>query len=212
MTVSDNDANWKFTEDLVTESDAIAEARAFSLELGIDTISPATGAQCSVIAASSGAKQIIEVGTGVGVSGLCLLAGAPAAHLTSIDTEVDHQQHARTFFNQAQISANRVRLITGDAGDVLPRMNENTYDVVFVDADPLSVIEYVEHGLRLARPRGIVLVPHVLWRGRVANPAQRDETATGFRTLLREISASSAVLSAVSPVGDGLLQIIKLSD
>ncbi|WP_111719385.1 O-methyltransferase [Homoserinimonas sp. OAct 916] len=210
--MSDNDANWKFTEDLVIESEILAEARALSRELGIDTISPATGAQCAVVAAVSGARQIIEVGTGVGVSGLCLLAGAPGAHLTSIDTEVDHQQHARTHFTQAQVSANRVRLITGDAGDVLPRMNENSYDVVFVDADPLSVIEYVEHGLRLARPRGIVLVPHVLWRGRVANPAQRDEIATGFRTLLREISTSSAVVSAVSPVGDGLLQIIKLGD
>lgn len=210
--MSDNDANWKFTEDLVIESDTVAEARASSIELGVEPISPATGAQCSVIAAVSGARQIIEVGTGVGLSGLCLVAGAPTAHLTSIDTEVDHQHHARTFFNQAQVSANRVRLITGDAGDVLPRMNENSYDVVLIDADPLSVIEYVEHGLRLARPRGIVLVPHVLWRGRVADPARRDEVATGFRTLLREISSSTAVVSAVSPVGDGLLQIIKLGD
>jgi hypothetical protein len=44
----------------------------------------------------------------------------------------------------------------------------------------------------------------------VADPAQRDDVATGFRSLLTEIASSSAVVSALSPVGDGLLQITKL--
>lgn len=208
--MSDKDANWKFSEELVVESDVIAQARLQSLELGVEAVSPGVGAQCAVIAAATGAASIVEIGTGVGVSGLWLLTGSQHATLTSIDTEIDHQQHARTFFNEAQIAPNRVRLIAGKARDVLPRMNENSYDVVMIDADPQSVIEYVEHGLRLARPGGTVLVPHVLWRGRVADPARRDDTATGFRTLLREISSSGAVVSAVSPVGDGLLQITKL--
>jgi predicted O-methyltransferase YrrM len=202
--------NWKFSDDSVVESEAVVRARQQSLELGIDAISPAVGAQSAVIAAATGARSILEVGTGAGVSGIWLLSGAPGATLTSIDTEVDHQQHARALFTEAKIPANRVRLITGKAADVLPRMNENSYDIVFIDADPQSVIEYVEHGLRLARPGGTVLVAHALWRGRVANPAQRDEVATGFRTLLSEISGSNAVISALSPVGDGLLQITKL--
>ena len=208
--MSDKDLNWKFSDDSVVESEAVIRARQQSLELGIDAISPAVGAQSAVIAAATGARSILEVGTGAGVSGIWLLSGAPGATLTSIDTEVDHQQHARALFTEAKIPANRVRLITGKAADVLPRMNENSYDIVFIDADPQSVIEYVEHGLRLARPGGTVLVAHALWRGRVANPAQRDEVATGFRTLLSEISGSSAVISALSPVGDGLLQITKL--
>ena len=208
--MSDKDLNWKFSDDSVVESEAVVRARQQSLELGIDAISPAVGAQSAVIAAATGARSILEVGTGAGVSGIWLLTGAPGATLTSIDTEVDHQQHARALFTEAKIPANRVRLITGKAADVLPRMNENSYDIVFIDADPQAVIEYVEHGLRLARPGGTVLVAHALWRGRVANPAQRDEVATGFRTLLSEISGSTAVISALSPVGDGLLQITKL--
>ena len=208
--MSDKDLNWKFSDDSVVESDAVARARQQSLELGIDAIAPAVGAQSAVIAAATGARSILEVGTGAGVSGLWLLTGAPGAPLTSIDTEVDHQQHARASFAEAGIRSNRVPLITGKAADVLPRMNENSYDIVFVDADPQSVIEYVEHGLRLARPGGPVLVAHALWRGRVANPAQRDEVATGFRTLLAEIAGSTAVISALSPVGDGLLQITKI--
>jgi predicted O-methyltransferase YrrM len=208
--VSDKDLNWKFSDDFVVETEAISRARQQSLELGIDAVTPAVGAQAAVIAAATGAKNILEVGTGAGVSGMWLLTGAPEATLTSIDSEIDHQQHARANFLEAGIRGNRARLITGKAAEVLPRMNENSYDIVFIDADPQSVIEYVEHGLRLARPGGTVLVAHALWRGRVADPAQRGDVVTGFRTLLSEIAGSSAVVSALSPVGDGLLQMTRL--
>lgn len=208
--MSDKDLNWKFSDDFVVETDALARARQQSLELGIDAIAPSVGAQSAVIAAATGAQNILEVGTGAGVSGMWLLTGAPTATLTSIDSEIDHQQHARANFLEAGIRGNRARLITGKAAEVLPRMNENSYDIVFIDADPQNVIEYVEHGLRLARPGGTVLVAHALWRGRVADPAQRGDVVTGFRTLLSEIAASSAVVSALSPVGDGLLQITRL--
>ncbi len=205
--MSEKELNWKYVEDLVIESPEIAQARQNSLEQGVEAVSPATGAQLALIAAASGAGSIIEIGTGLGVSGLWLLHGAPEATLTSIDSELDYQQSARRSFADAGVPASRVRLITGRARDVLPRMNEGSYDLVVVDADPQSVIEYVEHGLRLARVGGTVLVPHALWRDRVADPARRDETVGDFRTLLREIAASPAVVSALSPVGDGLLQL-----
>lgn len=208
--MSDNDINWKFANDVVVESEVISRARQHSLELGVTPIAPAIGAQASVVVAATGANKIIEIGTGVGVSGLWLLRGAADAELTSIDSEVDHQQHARQFFLEAGCLPAKLRLIAGRALDVLPRMNENAYDVVLIDADTAKVIEYVEHGLRLARPGGTVLVPHALWQGKVGNPANRDDTAIAFRTLIGEISQSSAVVSALSVVGDGLLQITKL--
>ncbi|MEA9986055.1 MULTISPECIES: O-methyltransferase [Subtercola] len=204
------ETNWKYAEDIVAEPAVIALARAHSIELGVEAVSPGIGAQLAVIAAATAAKSIIEVGTGVGVSGLWLLAGAPLATFTSIDTEVDRQQSARAAFISQGAAANRVRLITGRANDVLPRMNEGSYDLVLIDADPESVIEYVEHGLRLARVGGTVLVPHALWRDRVADPVQRDDTVADFRSLISEITQSSAVITALSPIGDGLLQITKL--
>ncbi|HWD63227.1 MAG TPA: class I SAM-dependent methyltransferase [Humibacter sp.] len=210
--MSHHDQSWRFATDIVSEPEVIQAARAQSLELGIDAISPAIGAQSAVVTAATAARSVLEVGTGAGVSGLWLLRGATAATLTSIDVEADHQQGARSNFTDAGIQPSRVRLITGRARDVLPRMNENAYDVVLVDADPAGVIEYVEHALRLARPGGTVLVPHALWKGRVADPAQRDEITTGFRTLVTEIAASPAVVSALSTVGDGLLQITKLGE
>ena len=208
--VSERDLNWKYVDESVVETDAVARARQQSLELGIEPVSPAVGAQIALIAAAAGAESIIEVGTGVGVSGLWMLQTVRTAMLTSIDSENEYQQHAREHFAEAGIAPARVRLIAGRASEVLPRMNENSYDVVVIDADGPSVIEYVEHGLRLAKPGGCVLVARALWKGRVADPARRDDTATAFRELISELAGATAVATAVSPAGDGLLQIVKL--
>ena len=119
--------------------------------------------------------------------------------LTSIDTENEYQQHAREHFADAGIAPARVRLITGRASEVLPRMNESSYDVVFIDADAPSVIEYVEHGLRLAKPGGTVLVARALWKGRVADPARRDA-----RRHRRDPERAPGVTGALAIVGEGL--------
>ena len=201
--------DWKYTEGFITERPDIAVLRENSIELGIDPISAAAGAQLAFIAATAAPASIVEIGTGIGVSGLWLLSGAPEASFTSIDSEADYQQVAKAAFIEAGIAANRVRLITGAASQVLPRMNDGSYDLVFIDGDPESVIEYVEHGIRLARSGGVIIVAHALWRGKVADPAQRDEPVATFRALLTMTGESSAVTAALSPVGDGLLQLVK---
>ena len=204
------EASWKFADDIVVETTQIVAARTHAAEVGVESVSPAIGSQLAVIAAAARAKSIVEIGTGLGVSALWMLRGAPDATITSIDTELEHQQVARAALLDAKVPANRIRLITGTAGDVLPRLNESSYDLVLVDADAGSVIEYVEHGLRLVRQGGTVLVPHALWKDKVADPAQRGDTVGDFRTLIAELSASEAVLVALSPAGDGLLQVTKI--
>ena len=206
--MASKDLSWTYVEQSTLEPEVIAAARAQSLELGIDPISPATGAQVGGIGAATNAASIIEVGTGIGVSGLWLLTGAPDAHLTSIDLEADHHEVARRHFTDAGHPASRVRLITGKAIDVLPRMNEGSYDVVLIDADASSLLEYVEHALRLVRPGGAVLIAHALWRDTVSDPARREATTTQLRDLIAELEASPAVHVALSPVGDGLLQLV----
>ncbi|MDO9398639.1 MAG: class I SAM-dependent methyltransferase [Herbiconiux sp.] len=210
--MSSKESSWKYADDLVVESTQIVAARAHASELGVESVSPAIGSQLAVIAAASDARSIVEIGTGLGVSALWLLKGAPEATITSIDTEVEQQQFARAALLESKVPANRIRLITGRAAEVLPRLNESSYDLVLVDADPASVIEYVEHALRLARRGGTVLVPHALWKDRVADPVQRGDTVVDFRTLATEMAASEAVLVALSPAGDGLLQVTKLLD
>ena len=202
------DLSWKYVEDQTVESDGIRAARAQSLELGIEPVSPATGAHLAVIAAALQAESVIEIGTGTGVSGLWVLQGAPDAQLTSIDLEVDHHDVARRHFTEAGYAPSRVRLITGRALEVLPRMNEASYDLVIIDADAGAIADYLEHALRLVRLGGAVLIPHALWRDTVADPAKRDGVTADLRGIIAALSESRAVHVAISPVGDGLLQLI----
>jgi len=210
--MSENDANARFIRESIVEPSPIARARAHAVELGASPISAAVGSQISVLAAATGARSIVEIGTGAGVSGLWLLRGAPQAVLTSIDNEPEHLAAARQAFADARVPATKARFITGRAADVLPRMNEASYDIVLVDADPENVIDYVEHGLRLVRTGGMVLVPRVLGGGRVADPVQRDEVTSAYRSLIQETQESSAVLATVSTSGEGLLQLISVGE
>ncbi|MDQ0647701.1 putative O-methyltransferase YrrM [Microbacterium natoriense] len=210
--MSEHDANARFIRESIVEPASIARARAHAIELGAAPVSAAVGSQIAVLAAATAARSIVEIGTGAGVSGLWLLHGAPQAVLTSIDNEPEHLAAARQAFADARIPATKARFITGRASDVLPRMNEASYDIVLIDADSENVIEYVEHGLRLARTGGMVLVPRVLAGGRVADPVQRDEVTSAYRSLIQETQESSAVLATVSTTGEGLLQLVSVDN
>ncbi|MDE0545705.1 O-methyltransferase [Microbacterium sp. C7(2022)] len=205
--MGEQSANHRFANEVTIEPDHIGRARAHALEIGAAPISAAVGAQCAVIAAASRALHIVEIGTGAGVSGLWLMRGAPKATLTTIDKEPEHLGVARQSFSEAKIAPARARFITGRASEVLPRMNEASYDIVLVDADPEGVIEYVEHGLRLVRAGGTVLIPRVLAGGNVADPVKRDDITTAYRSLIHETQSSPAVIGSLSIVGEGLLQL-----
>lgn len=205
--MTDLDAIRRYVDEATVEPETIARARAHALELGADPVSPAVGAQISVIAAATAALNIVEIGTGAGVSGLWLLRGSPRATLTTIDNEPEHLAAARAAFIEAKVPTARARFIAGRAADVLPRMNEASYDIVLVDADADGVIEYVEHGLRLVRAGGTVLIPRVLAGGAVADPVRRDAVTSAYRSLIQETQTSPAVLGALSIVGEGLLQL-----
>jgi len=202
-------AAWKYAEDLIEETPELEHARRASLEMGIEPISPGTGAALAQLAAAARARTIIEIGTGLGVSALWLLRGAPEAQLTSIDAEPEHQATARELILRAGASATRIRLIAGRAAEVLPRINDASYDLVLVDADLPSVTSYLEEALRIARDGATVAIPRVLREGRVADPMARDATTQDLRDLLRSAVASHDVVSAVLPVGDGLLLLTK---
>jgi predicted O-methyltransferase YrrM len=201
-------AGWAFADAFVPEDEPIESARDAAHQFGIEPVSPAMGAALALAAAAKPAGAIIEVGTGTGVSGLWLLKGAPDAQLTTIDIDLDHHQVARPLFQAAGHLPRSTRLITGNAAEVLPRMNEQAYDLVFIDADWQHVHEYLESALRLVRPGGSVLVAHVLQRGRVASPAKRDAATVAYRTLLRSVQDRPELLSGLSIVGDGLLHVV----
>lgn len=209
--MSAHDLNWVYAEEFAVETSVIARARELSLEYGVEPISAAVGAQIAVLAATIKAENIIEIGTGLGVSGLWLLRGAPTANITSIDHEFEYHDQVKVIFAESGLPHTQLRLITGSSSEVLPRMNEGSYDIVLIDSDPKHLLENVEHSLRLVRVGGLILITHALWHGEVADPVKRGDIPTAFRSVLTLVAESDAVLAALSPAGDGLLQISRVS-
>ena len=148
----------------------------------------------------------MEIGTGTGVSGLWIMRGLrPDGVLTSVDVEAEHQRLARETFNEAGIPANRARLIPGAALDVLPRLTDGHYDLVFCDGDKQEYPAYLDEALRLLRPGGVVAFDNALWHDKVADPSQRDEDTVAIRELGRTVAEHDHLVSVLLPVGDGLL-------
>ena len=201
---------WMFAEDYVPESEIVVEARTAAVELGADPVSPGTGAALRMLAAVAGARTVLEVGTGAGVSGLWLLDGMPAdGVLTSIDSEAEFHKQARRGFAAAGVLAQRTRLIAGRALDVLPRMAARGYDMMVLDADIAETPEYLDHAVRILRPGGVIAFVHALWHDQVAAPARRDGETVVCREVVRFFADSPDFIPAILPVGDGLVVAVK---
>jgi predicted O-methyltransferase YrrM len=205
-----NVASLTYAESFVSEDDIVLRARDNARELGCVPIGPGGGATLRVLAAATGARTVAEVGTGSGVSGLYLLGGmADDGVLTTIDIEGENQRAAKEAFNAAGIAPARYRLINGSAAEVLPRLRDGAYDLVFVDADKSAYAVYYEQALRLLRPGGVVAFDNALWHDRVADPAQRDTDTVVLRDLSRTVRDDDRFVSTLLPVGDGLLVAAK---
>jgi predicted O-methyltransferase YrrM len=177
---------------------------------GASPVGPGAGAALRFLAAAIGARAVVEVGTGCGTSGIWLLRGMrPEGVLTSVDVEPEHQRLARKVFTEAGFAGNRYRLISGRALDVLPRLTDGGYDMVFCDAAKLEYLDYLAEGLRLLRPGGILAFDNALWGGRVADPTQRDPDTVALRELAGQVRDDEGLLPMLLPVGDGLLTAIK---
>ena len=201
----DKISSWKFSEDFVSESESIALARGRAEELGVECITPSVGAHLALLISALGAKAIVEAGTGTGVSGLWLLSGSTNAVLATIDSEPETQEAARHAFAEAKIAANRTRIITGKANEVMSNMADAAYDLVFLDADRESLEAQLHEASRLLRPGGVVAIAHALWRDRVPDPAMRDDATAVYRDVLRFFNNNDDFVAVLSPVCDGLL-------
>ena len=205
-----NEASVSYAESFVVEDDIVLGARERARELGCVPIGAAGGAMLRVLAAATGGRSVVEIGTGAGVSGLYLLGGMAAdGVLTTIDVEGENQRAAKDAYSEAGIAAQRYRLINGTAAEVLPRLRDEAYDLVFVDADKAAYGAYYEQALRLLRRGGVVAFDNALWHDRVADPAQRDPETVVLRDLGRTVRDDDRVVSVLLAAGDGLLVAAK---
>ncbi len=186
------------------EDEPLLTARANAGELGgTQPVAPATGAALRFFATAIAARSVVEIGTGCGSSGIWLLRGMrPGGVLTSVDTEPEYHRLARKAFTQAGFATNQARLILGRALDVLPRLSDGAYDLVFCDADPASYPEYLTASLRLLRAGGIVVFNDTLPPG--PGPAE-----DGVRELAGIIRIDERLVPLLLPIAGGLLAAIK---
>jgi predicted O-methyltransferase YrrM len=190
----------------VAEDVVLKAARRRSADADIVPVSSGTGAALRFLAALTDARAVVEVGTGTGVSGLWLLRGMnPDGVLTSVDLEGEHLRQAREAFTAEGIPATRTRLITGRALDVLPRLADGAYDLMFVDGPADEMKACLEEAVRLLKPGGIVAFGGTFGRDKVADPAQRDPETIARRGLVNTVREDERLLPVFLPTGDGLL-------
>jgi predicted O-methyltransferase YrrM len=208
--VSD-DATAAYVEEFLTEDEPLLMARRNAADVGgASPISPAGGAALRFIAAALDAKAVVEIGTGCGTSGIWLLRGMRKdGVLTSVDVDPEHQRLARSVFTAAGFASNKYRLIGGKATEVLPRLTDGGYDLVFCDADKHEYPDYLTAALRLLRTGGVVAFDNALWGGRVADPDVTDPETVAIRDVCEQVRDDERLAPLLLPVGDGLLAAVK---
>lgn len=203
-------ASWAYAEGFVQETSVAEAARHSGTEFGATPVHGGVGPALRMLAAAGAARAVVEIGTGAGSSGLWLLAGMPGdGVLTTIDAAPEHSRAARAAYAAAGVAHQRTRVITGNAADVLPRMTDGAYDLVFVDADKTGYPAYAEHAVRLLRPGGVLVMDNMLWHDKVADPAVRDATTSVLRELGKTLRDDEHLITTLLPVGDGLLVAVK---
>lgn len=203
-----------FAADYIPEDEPLLAARKSAADLGgTEPVSPAVGAVLRFLACAVGAKTVVEIGTGCGSSGIWLLRGMrPGATLTSVDTEPEYQRMARKAFTQAGFAQNQCRLILGRALDVLPRLSDGTYDLVFCDADARDYADYLTAALRLLRPGGIVAFTNALLAGPPEDAGGDEGNGDPPLDLASQVRTNDRLIPVLLPLGDGLLAAVKRGD
>jgi predicted O-methyltransferase YrrM len=220
-----------YAAEYLPEDEPLLAARGNAADLGgTEPVLPAVGAALRFLACAVGARAAVEIGTGCGSSGIWLLRGMrPGSTLTSVDIEPEYQRMARKAFAQAGFAQNQCRLILGRALDVLPRLSDGAYDMVFCDADPRDYPDYLTAALRLLRPGGVVAFNNALPPGAGDPPGAGgssgawdppdawgegqddpgDDPALGLASKVR---ADDRLVPVLLPLGDGLLAAVKRGD
>ena len=199
-----------YAAEYLPEDEPLLAARANAADLGgTEPVPPAVGAALRFLACAVGAKTAVEIGTGCGSSGIWLLRGMrPGSTLTSVDIEPEYQRLAKKAFGAAGFAQNQCRLIIGRALDVLPRLSDGAYDMVFCDADPRDYPDYLAAALRLLRPGGVVVFNNAVAAGTSGN----DDGDSSAYDLAGQVRADERLVPVLLPLGEGLLAAVKRSD
>jgi predicted O-methyltransferase YrrM len=166
-----------------------------------------------ITARMTGARHVLEFGMAIGYSVIHLLRGMPAdGRVTTIEPNDVMIRQASDYFKRAGMS-DRVRIERGRAMEVLPRLREETFDLVYLDAVKEEYADYLEESLPMLRPGGVVIADNLLWGGQVAGQPRADDqraSTEALREFNRRFVAHTQLRAVVLPVGDGLGYGVKI--
>jgi predicted O-methyltransferase YrrM len=149
-------------------------------------------------------QRILEIGTYTGYSALCLAEGLQAdGKLVTIDVNEELELRVRGYFN-ASAYVDQIEYILSPALEVIPTLNE-TWDLVFIDADKQNYLEYYEMVMPLVKSGGYIILDNVLWSGKVTDSEKNDKDTVLLRNLNTLIHADERVEEVLLPIRDGLM-------
>ena len=156
-------------------------------------------------------KRILEIGTYMGYSALCLAEGLhDDGKIITLDVDKETNEIAKEFWAMTPHYP-RIEAFLGEATHIIPTLNE-TFDLVFIDADKPNYSNYFDLVFPKLRIGGIILADNVLWSGRVLNAANEDENTKALHAFNQKIQADSRVSNILLAVRDGLMVIRKERD
>ena len=173
---------------------------------GVPIVSREVARFLSTIASCMLATQILEIGTGYGYSTLSMALAMPeAGRVWTIDPNTMHTGIARSYFERAGV-ADRIEIIEQPALEVLARLHQRLYDIVFIDAVKEEYARYLELTLPMVKHSGLIIADNLLWRHRSSlPPSQSDEASTkGIRQFNEAFLANPQLNATIIPLGDGL--------
>lgn len=153
--------------------------------------------------------RILEIGTFTGYSAICLAKGLKEdGKLLTIELDDELENLAKKYFNKAKLEKKIVQLI-GPALEIIPNLNE-TFDLVFLDADKREYVDYYNLLFDKVRSGGIIIADNTLWSGKVLEkPADGDEQTRGIIEFNKQIKNDSRVEKVILPFRDGMTVIRK---
>ena len=208
-----------YIEELFLAPDpALKAALDSSKAAGLPTInvSPAQGKLLHLLARVQRARKILELGTLGGYSTIWLARALPPdGQLISLEVDPRHAEVARGNIARAEL-AHVVEIRLGDALESLRKLlaeGNGPFDLIFIDADKPSYVEYLQWSLKLSRPGTLILADNVIRKGAVADPTSTDENVQGIRkfneVLAAEKRVTTSVMQTVGSKGyDGLALIL----
>jgi caffeoyl-CoA O-methyltransferase len=171
-------------------------------------ISPDQGQFMALLVKLLDARIIVEVGTYTGYSALAMAGALPGdGRLIACDISREWTNIGLPFWEQAGVR-DKIDLRIAPALDTLDQLLEQglagKVDLVFIDADKTSYVNYYDRAYRLLRPNGLILIDNVFWSGAVADPDITDEDTIAIRRLNDLVSRDDRVDISMISVGDGL--------